>query len=236
MRETAGAFKILPVTCHSICIGNDFVHTTMLVAKHLFHLLIGKFRCDIDSPVAELQEEFLRLCITTIYPCVAQSGIHFMQIVKRCPRAVIYAEVAFLETTPDLGTVGHTAHIADTPFGMVFLIRLGTLGNLTDHILHAAATFLITRGGIDRHRGEIVTTHVSVQAIPVWIGLGLGFQTCLLAIGCQQTVAVILQKGFDIQVTGMLQRSFEQSYVTQWELVSIKTILGCSRHGHSPEQ
>ena len=71
MRETAGAFKIFPVTCHSICIGNDFVHTAMFVAKHLFHLLIGKFRSDIDSPIAEFQEEFLRLCITTIYPCVA---------------------------------------------------------------------------------------------------------------------------------------------------------------------
>ena len=116
-----------------------------------------------------------------------------MQIVKRCPRAVINAEIAILETTPDLGAVGHTAHIADTPFGMVFLIRLGTLRNLTDHILHAAATFLISRGSIDSHRREIVATHVSVQSIPVRVGLGFGFQTCLLAIGCQQTVTVILQ-------------------------------------------
>ena len=221
MRETAGAFKIFPVTCHSICIGNDFVHTAMFVAKHLFHLLIGKFRCDIDSPVAELQEEFLRLFIAAIYPCVAQSGIHFMQIVKRCPRAVIYVEVAFLETTPDLGAVGHTAHIADTPFGMVFLIRLCTLGNFTDHILHAAATFLITRGGIDRHRGEIVTTHVSVQAIPVWIGLGFRFQTSLFSEGCQQTVAIVLQESLDVKVTGMLQWAVEQRYVTQWELVFV---------------
>ena len=34
----------------------------------------------------------------------------------------------------------------------------------------------------------------------------------------------------------MLQRSFEQSYVTQWELVFIKTVLGCGRHCHRSKQ
>lgn len=132
-----------------------------------------------------------------------------MEIVEGCPRTAIYAEVAILETTPDVRTIGHTAHIADAPFGMILPIRRGTLGNLADHVLHTAAAFFIACGGIDSHCCQIMTSYVTVQSVPVRIGLGFGFQTSLFSEGCQQTIAVILQESLDVEVTGVLQWAVE---------------------------
>ena len=70
---------------------------------------------------------------------------------------------------------------------------------------------------------------MTVQSVPVRVGLGLRFQSCLLAVGSQQSVAVVLQQGLDVQVARFLQRTVQQVYVVEGELISIELFL-CLGH------
>ena len=87
---------------------------------------------------------------------------------------------------------------------MVLDVGIGTELQFTDHVLHAAATLLIARGGIHSHRRQVVTTHVAVEPVPVGIGLGSWFQPRLLAVGRQQTVNIVLQQRLNVQVARFL--------------------------------
>ena len=95
--KAAGAVEITSVARHGVCICYHLVHTAMLIAEHTFHLFVAKLRCVIHCPVAELQEELACIFITAIEPCVAQSGIHFVEIIEWCPRTEIFTEVTLAE-------------------------------------------------------------------------------------------------------------------------------------------
>ncbi len=205
----------------------------MLHTQHTLHLLVAETSRQVDSPVAEPEEQPLRLFVATVYPRIAQTRIHLVQVVEGCPRAVIHTEVALLEVRPYTLAVRHTAYITLTPLRMVPCIRIGTLLQFTDHIFHPLAALLAARSSIHRHRGEVVTTHMAVQSVPVGIGLGSRFQSCFLAVGCQQPVAVILQQSAYVQVVGLLQRTVQQGYIAKGKLVAVQLILCISCHNHS---
>ena len=95
--KASGAVEVSLVICHGIGIGQNLVHTTVLISEHTFHLFVTQLGSDIHSPVAELQEELSRILVATIEPCVAQSGIHLVEIIERCPRTEIFSEVALAE-------------------------------------------------------------------------------------------------------------------------------------------
>ena len=202
-----GCIQVFLILRNGIGIGKHFIHTSMLVAQHALHLFVVELCCDEDSPVTEFQEERFRLFIAAIKPCITQSCIHLVEVVERCPSTAINSEVATLHTLPDVFAVWHTTHIAQTPIGMVLQVCLGALSHFTDDVFHAFSAFLITRCSIDSHRREVVSTHVSVQSVPVGIAFGFQFQSSFLAIGCHQSVAIVLQKCLDVEVTSMLERT-----------------------------
>jgi hypothetical protein len=59
-----------------------------------------------------------------------------------------------------------------------------------------------------------MSTHMTVEAVPVRVGLGLGRESSLLAVRSKQTVAVILEKSMDVEVACILERTVKQSDVT----------------------
>ena len=224
MRETLGHVEILLLTARdAVGIVQHLVHATVLIAQHAFHLLVAEACRQVDGPVAEAQEEVLSLLVATVCPCVTQACKHLMQIIERGPRTGIHTEVTFLEVAPDALAVRHAAHVAPAPLRVVLHVGIRTELQLADHILHALSALLITHGGVHRHRRQIVATHMSVQPVPVGIGLRLGFQTGLLAIGSQQPVTVILQQRPHVQVACLLERTVEQGDITQPELIVIDT-------------
>ena len=95
--ETSGTVEIALVASHGIGIGNHLIHASVLISQHTFHLFVAQFRRDIDSPVAELQEELTGILVAAVEPCVAQSCIHLVKVVEWSPRAEILCEVARAE-------------------------------------------------------------------------------------------------------------------------------------------
>ena len=114
---------------------------------------------------------------------------------------------------------------------MVLDVGIGTFLQFGEHILHPAAALFIARRGVHRHRGQVVTAHVAVQAVPVGIGLLPGLQSGLDPVGGQEPVAVVLQQGPDVEVPGLLQGAVEEFHIAQGELVGIQPVLGLAGHG-----
>ena len=112
---------------------------------------------------------------------------------------------------------------------MVLGIGVGTALQFADPIFHALAALFTARSGIDGHRRQVVSAHVTVKPVPVGVGLGFWRQSGLFQIGCQQTVIVVLQKGLDVQIASLLQRSVQECHVTKWKLVLVEFVL-CSSH------
>ena len=236
MREAACHVEILRVTCDGIGIGQYFVHTTVLVAQHSFHLLVAEAGGQVDCPVAEAEEKIFRLLVAAVQPGIAQSGIHLVQVIERCPGTEVNIEVALFEGAPDAFAVRHAAHVAASPFGVVTGVGIGTFLQFSNHIFHALAALFVARGCIQGHGGQVMAAHVSVESVPVRIGWGLGCQTCLLAVGGKQAVAVILQQGLDVQVAGVLQRTIENRYIAERKLVGIQLVLCLGRKGESQQR
>ena len=178
--------------------------------ERAFHLIISEAGRQVDGPVAEAQEELFGLFVAAIHPGIAQTGIHLMDIIKRNPCTTIGAEVTLFVGRPDTVAARNTAHIALSPLGMVAGIGIGTSLQLADEIFHPLLAGLIAHSRIDGHRREIMAAHMSVETIPVGIALRLRGQTCLLEIGSQQAVAVVLQQRLDVQVAGLFQWAVEQ--------------------------
>ena len=119
---------------------------------------------------------------------------------------------------------------------MVFVVGIGTLLQFAYHVFHALAAFIAARGGIDGHGRQVVASHVSVESVPVGIGLRLRLQSGLFAVGSQQTVTVVFQQGLDVQVACMFQRTVKQGDIAQRELVGIQFVLCPSRCGNHCEK
>ena len=232
--EPAGDGEVLGVAGDRVAIGQDLVHAAVLVAHHLLHLGVGEAGREVDGPVAEAQEQFFRLLVAAVQPRVAQARVHLVQVVERGPGAGIHAEIALLELAPDVFAVGHAAHVALAPVGVVLDVGVGAFLQLGEHVLHPAAALFVARRGVHRHRGQVVAAHVAVQAVPVGIGLLPGLQPRLDPVGSQKPVAVILQQGLDVEVPGLLEGAVQQFYITQRELVGIETVL--SKAGHGPRR
>ena len=199
----------------------------MLVTEHPLHLFVAEVGRQVDDPVAEVHEEFLSLLILAIPPGIAQAGIHLVQVVERGPRAEVRAEVALLERRPDALAVGHTAHVATSPLRVVLPIGIGTRLQLADHILHATEALRVAHRRVHGQRRQVVTAHMAVESLPIGIGLGFRLEPGLLAIGREQTVAVILQQRLDVQVARLLQRTVKQGDITQTELI----VISCCQRG-----
>ena len=159
-----------------------------------------------------------------------------MKIIERCPRTEVHAEVALLEVIPNTFTIRHAANIALTPVRMVLHVGIGTELQFADHVFHAVVTLLIACGGIHGHRRQVVTTHMTVQSVPVRIGLGTRLQSRFLAVGCQQTVTVVLQQCPYVQVSRFLQRTIQESDVPKGKFITIQFLLRVASHRHNRYQ
>ena len=231
VREALGHGEVFLLTAgNGVCIGQHLVHAAVLVAQHALHLFVAKTCRQVDGPVTEAEKELLRLLVAAIEPCVAQTCVHLMQIIERCPRTEIHAEVALLEVAPDALAIGHASHIALAPCRVVLHVGISTNLQLADHVFHASAAFVVTRGSVDGHSRQVVTPHMAVQPVPVGIGLGLRRQACLLIIRCQQAVAVVLQQRLDVQVACLLQRTVQQGYIAERKLLGIQFVLCVATH------
>ena len=85
MGEAACHVEVFFLFCDGIGIDEHLVHSAVLIAEHLFHLGIREACGQVDGPVAETQEKFFGLFVSTVEPCVAQTGIHLMEIIERRP-------------------------------------------------------------------------------------------------------------------------------------------------------
>ena len=83
--EPLCAVHVFLVFRDGVCVGDDLVHAAMLVAQHLLHLLVGESGCEIDHPVGKTQEQRARFLVAAIKPSIAQTGIHLVKVIKRCP-------------------------------------------------------------------------------------------------------------------------------------------------------
>ena len=148
-----------------------------------------------------------------------------MKVIEGCPRTEVSPEVAFLERRPYPLAVRHASHITLAPFGMIPGVRLGTLLQLADDVLHTPAALLVARSRIHRHSRQVVSPHMPVEPVPVGIGLGLGRQPRLLPIGGKQTVAVILEQRSDVQLLRPPERSVKKRHITKGKLIGIEPVL-----------
>ena len=78
-----------------ICV--NFVHSAMFHTHHCFLLLVRQICCQVNSPVAEFQKHIFGLFAFAIQPGIAQTGKHFMQVVKGRPRTKIHSKIAFFK-------------------------------------------------------------------------------------------------------------------------------------------
>ena len=141
----------------------------MLCVECALHLGISKSCSQVDSPVAEAQEELLGLFVATVNPGITQSGIHLVYIIKRYPCAIVRAEVSFLEVSPNTVAARHTTHIAFSPFRMVLGIGIGTSLQLADKVLHTLLALFVASSSVDSHRCKIVSAYMSVKSVPVGV-------------------------------------------------------------------
>ena len=227
--EAAGAVQILPFAGDGVGIGQDLVHSAVLVAHHFLHLGVAEAGGQFDGPVAEAQEQRLGGLVPAVEPGVPEARVHLMDVVERSPRAGIHAEIPLLEIAPDPLAVGHAAHIALAPVRMVPDIGLRTQLQFADHVLHPLPALVIAHGGVHGHRAQVMARHMPVEPVPVGVGRLPGLQPGLLPIGSQQPIAVVLQQGFHVQVPRVLERSFQQGHVPQGKLVRIQTVLRLRR-------
>ena len=159
-----------------------------------------------------------------------------MDIIERYPRTIVGSEVTPLEAAPHTVAARHAAHVTLAPCRMVLGIGVGTGLQFADKVFHALLAFCAARRGIDGHRRQVVTAHVTVQSVPVAIALALWRQSRLLQVGRQQPVAVVLQQRLDVQVAGLLQRSVQQGYIAEGKLVGIQLVLCVSGRHPSRQQ
>ena len=71
-------------------------------------------------------------------------------------------------------------------------------------------------------------SYVAVKAVPVRIWLLARLQSRLFAIRGEQSVAVILQKCMQVGLLRVQERTVQQGYVPQRELIVIEPVLGGS--------
>ena len=159
--------------------------------------------------------------VVAIEPSVTQSGKHFVQIIEWSPCAEIGAEIAFTECRPQFGAVGESSHIVAAPRLVALVVGLGAKIQLLEHVFHSSATLLVACSGIYCEGRQIVSSHVSVEAVPVRIGGLSRFKPGFLAIGSEHSIAVIFQKCFDVQVTSFFQRTVEQLDVAERKFVAV---------------
>ena len=150
-------------------IGQHLVHAAMLRVEHALHLLVGEAGGDVDGPVAEPEEQFLGLLVAAVDVGVAQSGIHLVQVVESDPCAGVGTEVAFPEGAPYLVAVGHSAHVAPSPFRMVARVGIGAGLQLANHVFHPLLALLASGAGVEGQGGEVVSSHMSVESVPVGV-------------------------------------------------------------------
>ena len=124
--KTFGADDVFRVMCDGEGIGDHLIHSAVLIVEHPLHLLVCQTRREVDGPVDKAQKQFFRLLIATIDPCVTQSRKHLVQVVERCPRTEIGAEVAFLKSAPQTVTIGHATYIPFPPFWVIDDVGVGT--------------------------------------------------------------------------------------------------------------
>ena len=208
----------------------------MLVAEHFLHLFIAQITCYVHCPIAELQKQILCLFISAIEPCITKTCIHFMNVIERCPCSEVRSEIAFTESCPHLGTIRNTTYIIMAPGFRTLIVGIKHQLEFGYHIFHALAAFLIACGRINGKSRQIMSAHMSVQAIPVGIRRFARLQASLLAIRGQHAVAIIFQEHLHVQVAGMLQWSVQKGDVTQRELILIKFILRHNTQGRRNAQ
>ena len=207
MREATSHIKIFLFASDGIGICQNLVHASVLRIECTFHLGIRETCGQVDGPVAEAEEECLCLFVTTIHPGIAQTCIHLMEIIERYPCPRIGSEVTLFESRPDTIAARHAAHIALTPLWVVLRIGIGTGLQFIDPVVESLLALLAACGGIDSQGRQVVSTHVTIQSVPIGIRLPLRCQSGLLEIRCQQPIVVVLHQHTDIQVASLLQRS-----------------------------
>ena len=78
VRETHGHAEVFRFAGDGVGIGQHLVHAAVLVAQHSLHLLVAETCRQVDGPIAESEEELLRLLVATIEPRIAQACVHLM--------------------------------------------------------------------------------------------------------------------------------------------------------------
>ena len=153
-----------------------------------------------------------------------------MYVVERSPGGRILLEVPLHESGPHGVALGHAPDIADTPRRMVDGIGCCYLRKFVDHVVHPALALGIAGHlPVHGHGSQVMTCHMAVEACPVGIVLRLFRQTGLSPERGKESVYVVLEKHFQVQVPGMLERAVEKFHVPYRELIVIKTVLGSRR-------
>ena len=226
MRETAGCIEVFHITGHCVSIGQDLVHATLLIAHHGLHLLLREARCQADGPIRECQKHLLRILISAIHPCITQTCIHLVKIIEWRPSTVIHSEFTRLERRPEPITTRETSDIIHSPFRMI--LRMSSVDRLkfAEHIFHPFAAFLIGSSSIvHSHCRKVMTGDMPVQTVPVGIWIGFHIQSCFFSVRSKQTVHIIFHENLQIQITGRLQRTFQQFHIPKREGIRVKSVL-----------
>ena len=188
--ELVGQTQVFLVAGDSKDIGKGLVQSTLLTAKHLLNLLVAQPAHLANHPVGQSDEHLFGIFAACHQPCIAQSGVDFVNVVERNPPIVqserSRADVAVGYLAPYFLRVRHAAQVAVPG-------RILTAFQLLQEIVHALFHLTVARSG--KHVGksrEIMAADVAVKTgvLPVGIVLGLGRQPSSLQVGSKQTVGI----------------------------------------------
>ena len=160
---------------------------------------------------------------------IAQSRVHFVQVVPWRPTFAHCPSVSGFHLVPNNLTVGMSAQVS------VAILVLANLQFVHD-IVGPFLAYGVPRGSVGHGEcAEVVSGHMPVQPGPVGEKFRFQWQSRFLEERCQQAVGVILQQDLDVQVAGVFERAVKQVHFLQRKFLHLAFPLG-RNHGKTSAQ
>ena len=190
--------EILPVPRDRINIGQRLVDAAVFLVEHPLHLPVIELRGDADRPVAESDENVLRVRDARKFVRIAQTRHRLVDVVPRHPVLEDDPDIPGSNRRPDFLALRHAVAAPVAVRGLAPL----ELGNRIREPLAEHAVGILTRRDEIREGAQVMTEGVAVKsaALPVAVRLRLRGKSRLAQERHQQTVDVKLLHIRDIRL------------------------------------
>jgi len=246
MTVLARGVEIFFIAEERVGIGHTLVHSAMLGVEHVLHGAVGELAHHVHAPVGQFAKQFFGHPAAGIEIGVSQAGQHLVLTVERHPPAhfVELGEVAGIQTRPR--AVDGLAPDEAVETVRIVVIGILTILQNTEHIVETLleaglGAGIMARGVCQGEGREIMTSdmpgEVETAATPVLkvgmlrqpAGIDPATEAGLTDKRGEQTVDIILHEMPDVEIHRRLERTVQERYLTEIEMMGIELALGLDR-------